>query len=161
MQTIGDRIKEIRKTKGLTQEGLGDKCEPKMKDSAIRRYENNKGNPTHKTLLKIAKALDVSVSELYGDSEDVLQDFKMKVIEKHPILRVAHENNQTDSFLYEPTLNRAILEELNITEDKQELLVLYNQLNKTGQAEAKKRVKELTFIPEYTDENKNSQPQND
>lgn len=63
--TIGSRIKDLRKKHQLTQKQLGDLCG--MADSAIRRYENGNGNPTKRTLARIANALNVSVAELLGD----------------------------------------------------------------------------------------------
>ena len=61
--TIGEKIKAIRKKKGLTQKELADACG--MYDSAIRRYESNRQRPKLSTLRKIADALDVNVIELY------------------------------------------------------------------------------------------------
>lgn len=55
--STGSQIKTIRKKKGLTQKQLGDLCG--MADSAIRRYESDRGNPTEKTIKKIASALEV------------------------------------------------------------------------------------------------------
>lgn len=58
----GERIRAIRTEKGLTQKELGERCG--MVDSAIRRYESGRGNPTQKTLIKIAKALGVHLRDL-------------------------------------------------------------------------------------------------
>lgn len=55
--TIGESIREARLKKGWTQKQLGDKCN--MADSAIRRYESDRGNPTIETLKRIANALEV------------------------------------------------------------------------------------------------------
>lgn len=63
---VGDRIRAIRMERGLTQKELGELCG--MADSAIRRYESNRGNPTQKTLLKIAKALGVHLRDLADNS---------------------------------------------------------------------------------------------
>ena len=62
----GNRIRAIRMERGLTQKELGDLCG--MADSAIRRYESNRGNPTQKTLIKIAKALGVHLRDLSDNS---------------------------------------------------------------------------------------------
>lgn len=56
LMTTGELIKAMRIEKGLTQKQLGDLCG--MADSAIRRYESGRGNPTEKTLKRIAKALN-------------------------------------------------------------------------------------------------------
>lgn len=60
----GELIKAARKSRGLTQKQLGDLCG--MADSAIRRYESGKGNPTQKTLQRIASALQVDPYSLYS-----------------------------------------------------------------------------------------------
>lgn len=64
MKTIGEKIREIRVSKGLTQDALGKKCEPQMADSAIRRYENDRAFPKIETIQRIAKALEVSYNYL-------------------------------------------------------------------------------------------------
>lgn len=61
---VGARIRALRKEKGLTQKQLGERCG--MADSAIRFYESDRGNPTHKTIERIANALDVHVFDLVG-----------------------------------------------------------------------------------------------
>ena len=58
----GERIRAVRVERGLTQKQLGDLCG--MADSAIRRYESGRGNPTEKTLKRIASALGVPLADL-------------------------------------------------------------------------------------------------
>lgn len=65
--TVGERIRFLRMERGLTQKQLGDSCG--LADSAIRRYESNRGNPTQKTLQRIANALEIPVGELMGLSD--------------------------------------------------------------------------------------------
>lgn len=65
--TIGNRMRQARRSKGLTQEQLGKLCG--MADSAVRRYESNKGNPTIATLNRIAEALEVSPQYLLSGSK--------------------------------------------------------------------------------------------
>lgn len=74
---VGDRIRAIRMERGLTQKELGELCG--MADSAIRRYESNRGNPTQKTLLKIAKALGVHLRDLADNSW--LEEIDQKIID--------------------------------------------------------------------------------
>lgn len=55
-------------------------------------------------------------------------------------------------------INKSITEIMEIEENKElsrkenELLKNYRKINKKGKAEAEKRIKELTYIPEYTQE---------
>lgn len=69
----GDNIRALRKERGLTQKELGELCG--MADSAIRYYESNRGNPTQKTIKRIATALGVTVDYLLTGEKT----------EKHPL----------------------------------------------------------------------------
>lgn len=60
--TIGERIRDTRKMRGLTQREVGEKCG--IAESTIRQYELGKLNPKIETLKRIADALDVPVSYL-------------------------------------------------------------------------------------------------
>ena len=85
MPTIGENIKRIRKEKGLTQKQLGDLCNPPMADSAIRRYEIGKANPKIETLMKIAEALNVKLSELVPMNNTL--DWAFEKIKENRIVR--------------------------------------------------------------------------
>lgn len=77
--SIGSRIKSLRIKNNLTQKQLGELCG--MADSAIRRYESDRGNPTDKTLRRIAEALNVSTAYLQGwdDAVSELEAVRMSV----------------------------------------------------------------------------------
>lgn len=62
IKQIGKNILTYRLNKGLTQLDLAAACG--FEESSIGRLENGKTNPTIKTLLKIAKALDVKLFDL-------------------------------------------------------------------------------------------------
>ena len=62
MNGIGDRIREIRLSKGLTQGQLADRAS--LKRSAIGNYENGVREPKMSVLRKIADALQVDVYEI-------------------------------------------------------------------------------------------------
>lgn len=59
---LGKRIVELREQKGWSQSDLARACNKDRQ--AIEKLENGKVNPTLYTLLEIAKALEVSLSEL-------------------------------------------------------------------------------------------------
>jgi putative transcriptional regulator len=62
LKEIGKNISTIRRKKGLTQLDLASACG--METNSLGRIENGRTNPTVKTLLKLAKALDVKLTEL-------------------------------------------------------------------------------------------------
>lgn len=65
MNTIGDKIRAIRKEKNLKQGELAKKL--KMTSAQLCRIEGAKNAPSIKTLARIARALGVSLSELMSD----------------------------------------------------------------------------------------------
>jgi len=61
---IGDRIKKIRKGKGITQKAMAELLQ--IPYSTYSNYENNNRTPDKPILNKIAAILDVDVRELLG-----------------------------------------------------------------------------------------------
>lgn len=59
--TIGEKIRTIRKEKGMTQQQLADICG--MADSAIRKYESGKVVPKTEMIKRIATALEVPAAD--------------------------------------------------------------------------------------------------
>src|SRR5690606_38600502 len=70
MNIIGNKIKEIRKSKGLSQEELAELAKVSLR--TIQRIENNESEPHGKTLQLICGSLAVNMEELmeYGKNED-------------------------------------------------------------------------------------------
>lgn len=64
MKTIAERIVHRRKELGLTQKQLAELLH--VSDKTVSRWETDKQIPDALTMQDIAKALDMSVSELYG-----------------------------------------------------------------------------------------------
>lgn len=73
---IGDRIRQIRMLKGLTQAELGEKIH--LKGDRIRQYENSVRTPKADKIAEIAAALDVDVS-VFSDL-DISSDEKIMQI---------------------------------------------------------------------------------
>lgn len=63
---IGERIKELRNIRNLTQKELSKKAN--IAEITIRNYEANKYKPKIEQMRKLALALNVSVDSLMGDS---------------------------------------------------------------------------------------------
>ena len=70
--SLGDNIKKYRKLKGLTQEELANKI--MMSKVAIQKYETGKREPRNLTVSDIAKALDISVVDLYREDKESIED---------------------------------------------------------------------------------------
>ena len=66
MQTIGDRIRALRKAKHLKQGDLARRLG--MTSAQLCRIEGEKHAPSVKTLARVAKALEVSVAALMNDA---------------------------------------------------------------------------------------------
>lgn len=60
---IGSNIRRLRNEKGLSQIDLSAISE--IEQSNIAQFENGKGNPTLKTLYRIAVALEVKLATLF------------------------------------------------------------------------------------------------
>lgn len=60
---IGERIRQLRKERSMTLVDLGDLCD--MEKQAVQRIEKGGTNPTIKTLVKIAEALNVHYTILF------------------------------------------------------------------------------------------------
>lgn len=65
---LGNRIKSIREDKNISQQELAAACN--FEKSNMSRIEAGNTNPTFYTLVKISKALDISLSELMDISLD-------------------------------------------------------------------------------------------
>lgn len=66
LRLLAQRLKQLRSLKKITQEELAYRSELTL--SQIARIETVKINPTVSTMFRIAKALDVSLSELFDFS---------------------------------------------------------------------------------------------
>lgn len=66
LKLLAQRLKQLRSEKKITQEELAYRSELTL--SQIARIETVKINPTVSTMFRIAKALDVSLSELFDFS---------------------------------------------------------------------------------------------
>ncbi|PXY45237.1 helix-turn-helix transcriptional regulator [Flavobacterium hydrophilum] len=72
LQMLARRLKEIRSEKGLTQEELAYRSEITL--SQIARIETVRINPTVSTIFKIARTLEVPLSELFNFELSLLSD---------------------------------------------------------------------------------------
>jgi transcriptional regulator with XRE-family HTH domain len=61
-QKIGQRIRILRESKGITQQDLAAACN--FEKTNMSRIEAGRTNPTISTLYKISQALEITISEL-------------------------------------------------------------------------------------------------
>lgn len=132
--TVADKIKRLRKEKGMTQKQLAQKCG--MSESALRQYEIGYRNPKIKTVRKIAEALGISIFQLTDGDYSYFTADELK-------------NDFFDTATPLTEFNQQLLEKA--TAEESSLLTDYRCLNSEGRTEARKRVQELTEIPRYTE----------
>ncbi|QNB45876.1 helix-turn-helix domain-containing protein [Thermanaerosceptrum fracticalcis] len=68
MPSFGERLSELRKEKGLSQQELADLFE--VSKSAIAMYETDRREPDNETLKKFATFFDVSTDYLLGRTDE-------------------------------------------------------------------------------------------
>ena len=66
-QKIGQRIRTLRESKGITQQDLAAACN--FEKTNMSRIEAGRTNPTISTLYKISQALEITISELVDVEE--------------------------------------------------------------------------------------------
>ncbi len=64
LKKVGQKIKEVRESKGLSQVELVGKMQGEIDPTNISRIESGRTNPTIYTLYRLAEALEVKVIEL-------------------------------------------------------------------------------------------------
>lgn len=72
LQLLAKRLKEIRSQKGISQEELAYRSEITL--SQIARIETVRINPTVSTIFKIARTLEVPLTELFNFELSSLSD---------------------------------------------------------------------------------------
>ena len=88
---MGEKIKEARISKGLTQQELGDMVG--VQKSAIAKYENGRVvNIKRSTLQKIASTLNIRPSELiFEESPEVVADFHVRILKDIELINALKE----------------------------------------------------------------------
>ena len=72
--TMGEKIKQLRNEKGLSQEKLAE--ELNVSRSAVAKWETDGGIPEIDNLIQLATVFDISLDELLGNTKE------QKVIKK-------------------------------------------------------------------------------
>lgn len=142
-----NRIREIRKQKGITMKQLG--LILGLAESTISQYETGKREPSIEQARKIADALSVSLSDLLG-----IEPEGNKESDKQLLARLLSEYAAEHSEESAEHLKDLIYFDENGLRFRDggsfdRLVSLFDSLNEDGQWKAVERVEELTEIPKY------------
>jgi len=94
---IGSKLKEIRKSKGMTIKELAQKSG--CTTSLISQIENNKAEPSISMLKKIANALDVNIVDFFIDGNLINEDFLIIKPEDRIDIKLPRWNAHIQSFI--------------------------------------------------------------
>lgn len=162
--TMGDKIKNIRKEKHISQKALGEKLG--VSAAMIGQYETGLRNPKLETLEKIAAALEIPVWKLLNTE---LPGYDVHYLERGGLTITDEEGNFITGEAAKTMLEAAENAKDGIGINTKELIhaaaelgrvelenigrlrKAYVKLNETGQKVAAERVEELAAIPKYTD----------
>jgi transcriptional regulator with XRE-family HTH domain len=86
--SIGDNIKKLRKSRGLTQIQLAKHLDTTQK--VVTDYETGRSKPPRKRLPQLAKFFNITVDELIGDDEIPATDMPEVHRAPHGNTRTAH-----------------------------------------------------------------------
>lgn len=143
MSDIGNRVKELRLSLGLTQEEFGEKIG--LKKSGISNIENGTRNLSIRNIKLISKTFNVS--ELWLNSG--VNGNTLKGWEESSIKEKLQEKVNT----IEQIQNAFGSDYVNILES-------FDELNSKGKQKAIEVVDDLTLIPKYKKESPNDDSQN-
>lgn len=129
---LGARLRALRRSKGLTVEELANAVD--VDKAHISRIENNLKTPSIATLAQMAKALDVSIGHLLGETLDK-SDIKVTRGEQLTELSEAHE----------PALHQFVPLLHGETVSSFEAFLIYPGLD-AGQTQAQHGGQEMLFI---------------
>lgn len=151
MHVSGEKIKKQRKQLGLTQVELAEKLH--ITQGTLAQYETERRKPKFETLKKIADVLCVPWTSLCDDVEDEVYG---KVVDEYAKKLWAKLDDISPEDLTSSSVDLAKV--FNVKKSPyiemclEDIRNALQCLNKTGQQEAVKRVKELTAIPAYQKE---------
>lgn len=100
---LADRLKNVRKQKKLSQEALAKLINTTK--GTISNYENKHSTPSNDMLIKLASALDVSISYLLGETNNAIlldKETELSIIQKKIIEKILSMNDPNEQeFIYQ------------------------------------------------------------
>lgn len=162
-----ERLKELRKSKGLSQKQLAEKTGISV--HTINSYESGRRDPNTKNLQILQDFFQVSQGFLLGDlkSDDFFKDqevidlnldtvlTQISILKQNMKISESYQNRVATLFLLKSLNyinNEMLCRTTNILNEK-DINSLFNALtllNDKGLKEAIKRIQELTYITTYT-----------
>ncbi len=106
---FGDKIKKLRKAKGLSQQELANILGVHSKH--ISRYENNFSNPSLDVLLKLRNLFHVSLDYLVTDDDS--QDFNYKDRELEKYFEAVDKLNEEDKQVIKKVIESMLIKNKN------------------------------------------------
>lgn len=169
--TVGEKIRDIRVEKGMTQKELGEALGVSVQ--TISAYESGRRRPKVETLSRFADALDVPYSDFFGldGAETAYQrnyqqmlDLALKAsmnergkISLEKLLEQLKYNSAEARYsgmkALEQKTDRLYTEELEDIADSELRTIAmqsFDELNRVGKIEAVKRLAELGQLPRYS-----------
>lgn len=143
MRTQGERIKKLRKSKGVTQRELAARLG--ISEQAVSKWEKNLSNPSTKNLLQIAKIFGVSITYFYQSEES--QSKKIVRGSGMASLCELYKIGRGPSSSHTIGPERACLRFKDESPAESYRAVLYGSLSKTGKGHGTDYVIEQTFLP--------------
>lgn len=143
MRTQGERIKKLRKSKGVTQKELANRLG--ISEQAVSKWEKNLSNPSTKNLLQIAKIFGVSITYFYQPEES--QSKKISRESGMSSLRELYKIGRGPSSSHTIGPERACLRFKSENPAESYKAVLYGSLSKTGKGHGTDYVIKQTFLP--------------
>lgn len=143
MRSQGERIKKLRKSKGVTQKELASRLG--ISEQAISKWEKNLSNPSTKNLLQIAKIFGVSITYFYQSEES--QSKKISRESGMSSLRELYKIGRGPSSSHTIGPERACLCFKTENPADSYKVVLYGSLSKTGKGHGTDYVIKQTFLP--------------
>ena len=162
-----ERLKELRKSKGLSQKQLAEKTGISV--HTINSYESGRRDPNTKNLQILQDFFQVSQGFLLGElkSYDFFKDqevidlnldtvlTQISMLKQNMKISESYQNRVATLFLLKSLnyINNEMLCRTTNTLDENDINSLFNALillNDKGLKEAIKRIQELTYITTYT-----------
>lgn len=162
-----ERLKELRKSKGLSQKQLAEKTGISV--HTINSYESGRRDPNTKNLQILQDFFQVSQGFLLGElkSDDFFKDqevidlnldtvlTQISMLKENMKISESYQNRVATLFLLKSLnyINNEMLCRTTNTLDENDINSLFNALillNDKGLKEAIKRIQELTYITTYT-----------